>query len=266
MRIILLFTVLAVLTGCASTKPAVDGKKQTAEQRANQVLVYQFRKALNDLELEKESASPWVKLEQGKLWYQIALYDHDYAAVQQSIDILADVIKEPKIIRTPYRHSDALVHLGSAYSLRARDYPGSNLVKNFTPVGFVRIKYVRKGVAYMDKAVEVDPDNPIVRLVRGLSGAMMPAPFGQRKKGLSDLKLLISWIEQPDQNKTYETILRDHFFLQSAYLNTADVMHARGNKDKAAEYYRRAIKQNKKSNMAYLATSRLKAMQSDSQE
>jgi len=72
----------------------------------------------------------------------------------------------------------ALVYHGSVCTMKARHafFPWS------------KMKHMKAGFTEMDKAAWLEPDNPEVRLIRGINSTMVPGRFGRLATALGDFK------------------------------------------------------------------------------
>jgi len=149
----------------------------------------------------ENDTGPQANKDKAILRYHIAEQSADYDAMGKVVDRL-DALHE-----ADPTDAEITAYLGSAYTLRARDYPWQGLYQVIPGPGFVRLGYTGKGVDLLDKAVTQDDRNPVVRLIRGITFTHMPRPFGEFDTGLTDLVLLRNWIESPNID-TQQTVPR----------------------------------------------------------
>lgn len=75
------------------------------------------------------------------------------------------------------------------------------------------------GISYemLDKAVSLDPDNPIVRFHRGLMGVKVPAFMNKLDQGIQDLEFLIGIHQKSPEKVSTEMIANAYNFLGEGY-------------------------------------------------
>jgi len=122
--------------------------------------------------------------------------------------------------------------LGSSHALMARDFPIQGWWQVIPGPGFVRLLHVWKSFAYLDKAVEMAPKDPVIRLIRGSTYIGMPTIFGGQKDGLADFALMEQWIENSQLNVEFADIITSQSWLQEYFLSCARSMASLGNKEK----------------------------------
>jgi len=128
-------------------------------------------------------------------------------------------------------------YLGSSYALKARDYPIQGLWQVFPGPGFVRLYYVNRAKSHLNAAVDAEPMNPIIRLIRSSTFISLP---GKSAVGRDDMKLLLSWINDPDSNAEYAELLRLPAYVDGVYLEYATNHGPRGkmlSDDEALPYW-----------------------------
>ncbi len=222
------------LAGCAANPPLVD---IGAQAQLDRIRVDEARHGLAELRVEPDDDA--VRFERAKLWYTIAEVDADNEALRNALAGFEQLADTPAFTAKRYRLAELKAYYGSAYALKARDFPAPWVIANLTPVGYIRIHYVFKGVSLMDQAVALDREHPVVRLMRGITCSNLPAAFGQTRKGLTDLQRLADWLAQPTANRRYRAILDDAYFRVNAYYSIAMTMRAHG---RAAEtFFRKTI-------------------------
>ena len=116
----------------------------------------------------------------------------------------------------------ALAYRGSLWTMRARDswWPPSKL------------NHLRRGGAELDRAVEIAPDNIMVRLLRGINGLGLPAFVGRLPTSLEDFIVLLRHPAFPEQTRE----------LKAAVYYYAGVAHKRADEyERARELFKRAI-------------------------
>lgn len=75
------------------------------------------------------------------------------------------------------------------------------------------------GISYemLDKAISLDPENPVVRLHRGLMGVKVPAFMNKLDQGIQDLEILIGIHQKSPEKVSTEMIATAYTFLGEGY-------------------------------------------------
>ena len=200
-----------VLLLCTTPGLAADLEKVT--QQLNHSTLPALRLAYADLAGEQDTDT---SRDRAILLYHIAEKSADY-------DTLLKALEQLETLQQQHPHDAELTaYLGSAYTLRARDFPWGGLYQILPGPGFMRLAYTNKGINLLDQAVELDPGHPVVRLIRGVTYTHMPRIFGQFHAGLKDLKLLDSWLDDPDTHNAYAALLHDPAFQAEARFRLAE--------------------------------------------
>nr|VFJ47009.1 MAG: hypothetical protein BECKFM1743A_GA0114220_100428 [Candidatus Kentron sp. FM]VFJ47335.1 MAG: hypothetical protein BECKFM1743C_GA0114222_100448 [Candidatus Kentron sp. FM]VFK07557.1 MAG: hypothetical protein BECKFM1743B_GA0114221_100447 [Candidatus Kentron sp. FM] len=183
----------------------------------------------------KDNVGPKTDEEQVVLLYHIGEQSADY-------DTMGEVIEQLKMLRKSNPNdAEITAYLGSAYALRARDYPWQGFYQIIPGPGFVRLGYTWKGVHLLNKAATENDRNPIVRMLRGMTFTRLPRLFGQFGTGLGDLTLLRGWIEDPNTNPQYVDILKDPAFRGDVYFRLAEAHWLDGNEADARRFFAHAV-------------------------
>lgn len=234
----LLIVATAMLLGACSSmdkSPVADIETIEQQQQLDLQVSKNAHRALESLaELEQDN---YVRYERAKQLYMIAMLEADWEANKQAQAIIEELLADEGFVRPAYRHAELRAYYGSLYTLKGRDMPGWWWVNNMTPVGFVRIYYMRKGVSELNAAVEQDAYHPVVRLIRGNTFTHLPAFAGVRQKGIADMQLLLGWLQDSRKNQAYESILQDRSFRLSAYFSIAQVLEQSGDRAQALQAY-----------------------------
>lgn len=174
-------------------------------------IVSEYKNTLSDF---LEQPEDYNKKTKGQLYYFIGEKTKDINSTNKAINIFKEVLAEEP--------DNYLIKafLGSAYALRARDFP-MKLITNLTPLGFLRLRYVHQGVRLLDQAVVSDDMNPMIRLIRGVTFKNLPKIFLQNDDGEKDLELLLYWLDNPTANKHYQDLLSESAFVSEAYFSIA---------------------------------------------
>ncbi|MBU0701897.1 hypothetical protein KKE26_11515 [bacterium] len=210
------------------------------EKLSNELLVEYgplLQSALTELKHSPEDSE--ILKEVGKLYFYIGDESADRHSTSKAIKLFQKILeKEP-------RNAEIKAYLGSAYTLKARDFPMKTIL-SLTPLGYIRLYYVNKGIQEMDAAVEIEDSNPFVRIVRGITSYNLPEIFGQLEKGINDFSLLISWIENPSLNKDYKELFTDESFITIVFYHTGEAYLKSKNLEKATLFFEKvlSVKQN----------------------
>ncbi len=123
-------------------------------------------------QLKQDPENEKILLNLGKYYHDRGGSQHDKQAVKKAEEYFLQVLSIDST------HGLALVYYGSLLTMKARD---ASLPWN-------KLKYVKKGLARMDKAVYFEPDNPEVRLIRGINSVSLPSRFNRLSCGLEDFE------------------------------------------------------------------------------
>lgn len=105
--------------------------------------------------------------------------DGDADAVGEAVEAFE------RLVEADPENAHARAYLGSSYALTARD--ASEVAD--------RIRYVNRGLRYLDAAVEVAPDDFVIRLIRANVSAGLPEMFGRRERAIEDMLALDAMFE-----------------------------------------------------------------------
>jgi tetratricopeptide (TPR) repeat protein len=75
---------------------------------------------------------------------------------------------------------------------------------------------------YLDKGVELDPDNPTARFYRGMMGVNIPAVFGKLNQSLDDLKYLVGLHEKNPDAVSMDMLVQAYQFMAVGYTNIGE--------------------------------------------
>jgi len=154
-------------------------------------------------------------IELGRFYHDEGVEGND-KSVELSIEYLS------KALAHDPGNSLARVLRGSGYTLRARDH--------WSPPK--KLDFLKLGGREMDKAVQTDPLNPDVRLVRAANYLQLPRIFGRFETGKADLLQLLSDPQLHSYRKE----------LQGAVYYFAGVLAEKeGNKEESLRLFRKAM-------------------------
>ncbi len=112
-------------------------------------------------------------LKEGEKYYRQGIQG-DKEAVEKAIELLERALKlEPK-------SALATAYLGSTYTLKGRD----------ASQPWDKMKFTKKGIALLDKAVRLEPSNIKVRIERGMNSLNLPSFFGRLPVAKEDFGFL----------------------------------------------------------------------------
>ncbi|MDI6704516.1 MAG: hypothetical protein QME40_07590, partial [bacterium] len=127
-------SLLVVVLVCLSSTTFADeqlSKELTVEYKSLlEPLLSDLKSNPEDLELLKEV---------GKLYFQIGNEAADRHSTSKAIKIFKKILqKEP-------HNAEIKAYLGSAYTIKARDFPMKTIL-SLTSLGFIRLYYVKNGI------------------------------------------------------------------------------------------------------------------------
>lgn len=125
-----------------------------------------------EAQLKKDPQNMELLLNLGKHYHDVGGMEENKKAVKKAEKYLSRLLDmEPK-------NCIALVYYGSVLTMKGRDaiFPWNKL------------KWVKRGIYRMDKAVFFEPDNHEVRLIRGINSATMPKMMNRLSVALEDFK------------------------------------------------------------------------------
>jgi tetratricopeptide (TPR) repeat protein len=247
-------TILAVLflSACATTHTPAEGSATAVRQQ--HLLQQQVARAQQELQnLAAQEQDNYVRYEQAKQLYMLAMLNADWEANKQAQAIFESLLEDKAFVRPAYRHAELRAYYGSLYTLKGRDLPGWWWVNNLTPVGMIRIYYVNKGVDELNAAVALDEQHPVVRLLRGNTFSHLPSFAGVGEEGVKDMQLLFGWLQDSGRNSRYASILQSDTFRLGAYFNIAQVFAENDKMQLARQAYGEVVRLAPKSIEAQIA-------------
>lgn len=116
----------------------------------------------------------------------------------------------------------AVAYRGALWTMRGRSswWPGNKL------------KYMRQGCEELDRAIDMDPGNIMVHLIRGINGLGLPEYAGRLSTSLEDFIVLLRRPDFPEQTKELKAVI---FYYGGVAHKRAD------DYDRARELFKRAI-------------------------
>ncbi len=116
----------------------------------------------------------------------------------------------------------ALAYRGSLWTMQARN--------SWWPPN--KMKFLKRGGEELDRAVEIAPDNVMVRLIRGINGLGLPEYADRLQTSLEDFLIILKRPDFPDQTRQLKVVV---FYYAGLALKRAD------DYEKARELFERAI-------------------------
>jgi tetratricopeptide (TPR) repeat protein len=95
-----------------------------------------------------------------------------------------------------------------------------------------KLKYMKNGCEELDRAIEMDPGNIMVHLIRGINGLGLPDYAGRLSTSLEDFIVLLRRPDFPEQTKELKVVI---FYYGGVAHKRAD------DYDRARELFKRAI-------------------------
>jgi len=155
------------------------------------------------------------KLNKSDLLKLVVLY-HNLAVYKKELKITKRAIEKIEEIYNKNKTSLITTYYGSALTLIGRDS------KN--PV--VKIQYVKKGLKYIDKAIEKNPDNLFIRMVRANNNLELPSFFKRLKYAIEDFEWIRKNFEKGKIKLKPQTMAEVYYKLGDAYKRTGKVEKA----------------------------------------
>ena len=93
-----------------------------------------------------------------------------------------------KLVSVDSTHAETIAWLGLGYASLAGESYDERIIEDTD----LRMKTPIKGYQMLDKAVTMAPDNPEIRLLRGLLGSELPAFMGKTDQAIDDLNKVVS--------------------------------------------------------------------------
>jgi tetratricopeptide (TPR) repeat protein len=154
-------------------------------------------------------------MELGRLYHDQAS-SGEASAVDKGISIF------DRLLAIDTTNAVAVAYRGALLTMRGRD--------SWWPPN--KLKYMRQGCQELDRAIEMDPGDIMVHLIRGINGLGLPEYAGRLPTSLEDFILLL---RRPDfQEQTKE--------LKAVILYYGGVAHKRADDyERARELFKRAI-------------------------
>lgn len=233
---LLLFLIVISFSSCTTVskeiikEPKGNQAQCIIDEKLSIELVNEYRRMLSQFLSEPENI-PLKEI--GILYFYIGVETNDRDSIKKAMDIFKKILEEKP------DNAEIKAFMGSSYTVKARDFP-LKWIASVTPLGFIRLHYVKKGIDMMDEAVEIDGMNPITRITRGITCITLPGIFQQFKKGIEDIELLLSWIENPSLNEEYSEIITDKYFMATVYYRTGEGYLKEGKKEKALSLFKKA--------------------------
>ena len=177
-----------------------------------------LNKAEEDLAREPDNISALKRA--GISSHQLALLQGgDHA--KKAIEYLQTIVDKDR------NDAIAMAYLGSSYTLVARD----------TSVIMDKVSNVNRGVSLLNRAVRSNPEDIMVRMVRGSVIFELPAMFKKTEQGIEDFSFIEShFTDMPDS-----TDIDVAGFKAEVYYKLGILKKDMGDKDIARNYFQKAM-------------------------
>ncbi|MGQ4810166.1 hypothetical protein NKDENANG_03615 [Candidatus Entotheonellaceae bacterium PAL068K] len=122
------------------------------------------------MDADSTAAAVKTRLDRGIALHNRAR-DGEAGAAEKAVNTLKPILD------TVPQHATALVYIGSAYAIMSRD---AHSVVN-------KVRYVNRGIGYLEQAKSFGPDDFVVRLVRANVNASLPEMFKRSEAAREDM-------------------------------------------------------------------------------
>ena len=234
--------VLAVqLTGCSTGKNVQITDLALEEGSSKEKALDWYRQEMLKVNVEGLEAQKQLPEESqnkrvlAEINFNICNDAYSYPYCDEANRLFAEIVQENP------DDSQARAYLGASYALKARDYPVQGLWLVIPGPGFVRLYYLFKGAQQMNAAVEADPYDPVVRLIRGSAFLNMP---GKSKAGKEDIEQLLAWLDDRSTNPKYANILESEIYAMGVYFSYVTNRNSDGpllNDEQAYPYWKAIV-------------------------
>jgi tetratricopeptide (TPR) repeat protein len=191
-------------------------------------------------QLKTDPVNTEFLLKLGTAYHDLAGENEDKAAVKKAEGYLS------KLLAIEPDNAPAMVYYGSVLTMKAREA--------FFP--WDKMKYMKQGFAKMDSAVVLGPDEPEVRLIRGINSTSVPKMFNRLKVALSDF-LYIEGLEKEKLNEMTNKFWLPYYF----YFGLA--LEKDGQLEPAREKFAKVIELDSNSELANKARQQLEKMKNE---
>jgi tetratricopeptide (TPR) repeat protein len=154
-------------------------------------------------------------MELGRLYHDQAS-SGDEVAVDKGISVL------DQLLAIDSTNAVAVAYRGALLTMHGRD--------SWWPPN--KLKYMRQGCEELDRAIEMDPGNIMVHLIRGINGLGLPEYAGRLSISLEDFIVLLRRPDFQEQTKELKAVI--FYYGGVAYKRADDY-------DRARELFKRAI-------------------------
>jgi tetratricopeptide (TPR) repeat protein len=198
------FGVLCLVLLLVASQVRAEEKTENMDLKALSVQAVQFQQRLEQNPADYEALKGL-----GIVYHGMALKDSK-AYAKKAVQYLEEANQKKS------DDTEVLCYLGSAYTLMAKD-AGDLMSKS---------SYMNRGVERMDKAVRMDPDNIVVRLVRANNSKSLPLFLNRRPVAYEDFEYLAGLFEKkPNVSPSLKaSVYRD---LAALYKEDGDAAKAR---------------------------------------
>jgi tetratricopeptide (TPR) repeat protein len=154
-------------------------------------------------------------MELGRLYHDQGA-SGDGSAVEKGIHVF------DQLLSIDSTNAVAVAYRGALWTMQGRD--------SWWPPN--KLKYMKKGCEELDRAVDMDPGNIMIHLIRGINGLGLPDYAGRLSTSLEDFIILLRRPDFPEQTKELKAVV---FYFGGVAHKRAD------DYDRARELFKRAI-------------------------
>ncbi len=115
-------------------------------------------------------------LKQAEMLYKKLVNSGDKKSLEKAEMLIKDILKEDA------KNAKALMILGGIYTLKGK----------YSKMPWNKMKHVKRGLAYMDKAVNLEPENIGLRIERAFNNMNLPSFFGRKTVVEKDFDFIFS--------------------------------------------------------------------------
>lgn len=145
------------------------------------------------------------------------------------------------ILRIPHASQEAFIYLEKVNKLSPTDYEvlaylGSTktMIARDSWNPLTKMNYVNEGIRLLDRAVDRDPNNIIIRFVRINNSLSLPGLFKRKKVAKNDLFYLLELSRERRNDFTQE-------MLAEIYFHLGEIYKSEGESTKANDYFKRVV-------------------------
>lgn len=153
---------------------------------------------------------------------ELGRFYHDQGASGDGSAVEKGIRVFDRLLAIDSANAVAVAYHGALWTMRGRD--------SWWPPN--KLKYMKQGCEDLDRAIEMDPGNIMVHLIRGINGLGLPDYAGRLSTSLEDFIVLLRRPDFPEQTKELKAVV---FYYGGVAHKRAD------DYDRARELFKRAI-------------------------